>query len=152
MSNRWSAEELQRIERFFSRLEPGLSTFARSRALTVNRRYHAWPTWDLLFRHPGGGTGKLEIERVDDETGYLSLCWWKDAYEDGIRFLRTERWSAEPMPTREIVATLDEALRRVLGWGPTDLQERHGFKDTWQSIPRDVFESEERRYSLPVFS
>ena len=143
-------EGLAKLEAFFARLEPALSDFASSRNLAIERYIQDEPSWSFLFRHPSGGTGKLDLERVAEDSVRLRRYWWKDDYDEGIRYLRSESQVLGSVRRDEIADALSLALDEVLAWDPSSLTPRGGMRDVWHAaFDEKSFRAMERRYSLP---
>ena len=112
----WTKEQWQAIEAFFERVGPVLTEFARAHNLKIDRYYHEAPSWSLLFKHPTGGAGRIDVERVDDDAFRLGLAWWIDDVKAETRFLRMEQGAAQPADSLATGATLIDALRDVISW------------------------------------
>ncbi|MBE0537109.1 MAG: hypothetical protein IH624_15720, partial [Phycisphaerae bacterium] len=72
----WKKNEYPQLEVFFNKISQGIIGFADRYNLRVQKYYHQFPSWDLLFRHPKGGIGKIEIQKETDNEVKLCLYWW----------------------------------------------------------------------------
>ena len=146
----WTKEAFAALEAFFARLEPLLTQFAAARNLAVQRYYHDAPSWDFLFRHPQGGVGKVELWRVNENAVRIERVWWKDDYDDGVRYLRTESEPPTAVAAEEIGLALSRALDDVLAWEPSSLTPHGGMREVWhRAFDEKTFREQERRYPVP---
>lgn len=146
----WTKEGFAALEAFFTRLEPSLTQFATARNVAIERYYHDAPSWDFLFRHPRGGVGKVELWRVDENATRIERVWWKDDYDEGVRYLRSESQPPTTMSAEEIGHALSRALDDVLAWDPGTLTPRGGMRDIWhRTFDEKTFREQELRYPVP---
>jgi hypothetical protein len=146
----WIREQWQAVEDFFARIGPVLSGFAEAYGLSVEKFCHGAPCWSLLFRHPGGGMGKIDVARSSDDYLRLSTYRWIDDYRQGIRFLRAEEDATTDVPCFEDSSVLIDTLEMILGWQRDDLTPHVGYKDAWQrQWTEDQFEQLNNEYSTP---
>ena len=76
---------VKELERFFSALAAVLEGFAQRHNLRLEKYYHQAPSWGFLFRHPSGGVGKIEVQRVSEATVCILSDWWYDDFDAATR-------------------------------------------------------------------
>ena len=149
----WSVEETRRIKGFFARLEGDLEAFAAARNLSIDCCYHDSPSWGFLFRHPLGGIGKIDLACVDDQAGVVHLHWWRDSYEEGVRYLRSESWPPQAVSGEDVSRILSDALVSILKWDGSLMKAYAGYKENWRrSWSIEAFEEQVDRYPFPTIA
>lgn len=128
----WGEEDWKAVESFFESFGPRLEAFAARHGLTVEKYEHNAPSWSLLFRHPRGGVGKVDVERVSGDSARLTATWWIDSYRDGVRRIKMEAGRDRPASEAVQDDVLTGALRGILGWREQDLVTYGGYKKLWQ--------------------
>src|SRR5687767_6229461 len=74
----FNIKELPKLERFFARLAPAITRFAKKHSLRIERYYHQLPSWEFCFDHPKGGCAYIEIRRESDDEFSVISAWWID--------------------------------------------------------------------------
>src|SRR5439155_15236553 len=125
---------VKELGRFFSALAAVLEGFAQRHNLRLEKYYHQAPSWGFLFRHPSGGVGKIEVQRVSEATVCILSYWWYDDFDAATRFIRSA--SVEPMPVNsEIAGELEHALSELLSHLQSEVP---GLKSSVQELPANV--------------
>ena len=141
---------VKELERFFSALAAVLEGFAQRHNLRLEKYYHQAPSWGFLFRHPSGGVGKIEVQRVSEATVCILSYWWYDDFDAATRFNRSA--SVEPMPVNsEIAGELEHALSELLSWRFGDWHKHHtGYTDWRKTWTKEQFQKLLAEYPEPL--
>lgn len=138
--------------RFFEPVAIELCAFAERHNLKLEKYYHEAPVWSFLFRHPGGGIAKMDVEKESDNHCTLRKYWWRDDYDNGVRSIRQAQIPEFPRETGRIAPLLEDALHDILSWPANSWTVQHGgFSDIWQrTLSRDAFTQLEHAYPVPI--
>lgn len=87
---------------------------------------------------------------MDDDTVRIWRYWWKDDFETGTRYLRSESHTQALVSPTDIATALSLGLDDILAWEVTSLLPRTGMKDVWHSaFDEESFVAQEQRYPSP---
>ena len=118
----WGTKEYPKLEVFFAQFSDVIDTFATFHNLTVDKYYHQSASWSYLFKHPQGGIGKIEIQKLGDEDVMVNPIWWLDDYEMFTRYLKHGEAKKCSITDKDVLRQLlGDALSQVLSWRTTDL-------------------------------
>ena len=84
----WGITEYPRLEKFFAGISDILEDFAAQHNLKIEKYYHQSSTWDLQFRHPQGGLGRIETKKDGNSHVIVRPEWWLDDEEARKRFIQ----------------------------------------------------------------
>lgn len=146
----WTINELPKLEEFFSKIEEVLVSFAKRYNLMIDKYYHQSPSWDLIFRHPMGGIGQIEVNKYKDESVIVSPVWWLDDYETGKRFLKTPEGEQCSLDHAALHKILEDTLRLLVSWRKEDF--KRSFEDPHRDslqITKEEFDHELEQYPVP---
>jgi len=129
------------LDAFFAPIEEQTENFAMRHNLRLTKYYHQWEQWDLSFRHPGGGVGKIDMMKESDSMIKIGCNWWIDDYEEGTRSIRGMVFGEFPIEGTDLAVILMPAFQTIIAWEKDQWDKViSGFKDAWQRVPREVFE------------
>jgi len=139
------------IEGFFSSLRSSIEAFAERHNLRIQKYYHDSPSWDLLFRHPARGVGKIDILRRDEMHVAIQERWWFDDYDSATRSIRVR--NRDPIEARpaQVTMALESSLRNILSWKFGTWDSEHSGHDNWyKTWSKAQFHELEKEYPIPI--
>ncbi len=147
----WYKTKRPKLEEFFSRISHVLEDFAKNYNLKVEKYYHQFPSWDLVFRHPKGGIGQIEIHECDSTDVEILVSWWIDCFTTSRRDYKQGegvKCSLDPVVLR---AQLEKSFELVLSWrkenlvkGSENPYRERGVMDTREKVEREL-----QKYPVP---
>ena len=143
-------KEVPKLEAFFEPIAEPLNGFSQRYNLKLQKYYHQSPSWNLMFRHPQGGLGKIEVCKDTDSTVFLVAHWWYDDYDKITRFWKFVKHDPSRKNVVAISSALEVSLRSILSWqfGQWDKQ-ISGF-DSWRNTwTKEQFEELANDYPVP---
>ena len=106
--------QFRSYDEFFAPISAGIQKLVAERKLCLEKYYHEAPVWSLIFRHPKGGTAKVEISRREDGRVGVSGVWWKDDYDGGTRSLKWFEEEIVPVEPESVMRSAEAMLERIL--------------------------------------
>ncbi|MBV1876740.1 MAG: hypothetical protein KUG79_03765 [Pseudomonadales bacterium] len=79
--------DIAKQDAWFAPLENNITEFAEKYALTIDKYYHASPSWNLRFGHPNGGNASVSISNQSPEQATVASVWYLDNYDEFTRYL-----------------------------------------------------------------
>jgi hypothetical protein len=132
--------EEPKLEAFFGPIAEVLTDFSRRHNLELQKYYHQASSWDLTFRHPQGGVGKIDVCRYTDETillndlrslalggkidayshtdakVFLASIWWYDDHDKLTRFIKHVKHEPISRDAQLLLEALESSLKLILSW------------------------------------
>lgn len=129
------------LDAFFAPIAWQIEDFASRQNLLLTKYYHQWHQWDLSFRHPLGGVGKIDVMKESETMIKIGCGWWIDDYDEGTRSGKSGVAEIFPIDETDFPAKLSEALRQIVSWNVGEWTTvTTGFKECWHRMPRAKFE------------
>jgi len=107
------------LQKFFARIEPELTAFAKTHNLLIGKFPQGFEAWDLMFRHPLGGLGRIMIYRVNNTRIRLRLGWMN--YLGPICRRKGKNLRQFEYDWRKLSRVLLNSVRQILRWRLEDL-------------------------------
>ena len=140
-----------KLERFFRVIATVLEGFARRHNLRIEKYYHQSPSWSFLFRHPKGGTAKVEVHREGEVLLRISWCWWYDDFDAATRWGRTVRRAPMALDSQLLDVELETALSDLLSSRFGEWDESHTGYTQWKKTwTKEQFERLRDNYPEPL--
>jgi hypothetical protein len=102
--------------RLYQSIAATLDQFARDHGLFTERFRHGGATWDFIFRHPVGGSARLQVLPAH-EAGFLLVATWT-VHDLPARRRMWQRSDLKPAASDSAALrdALERLLREVLTW------------------------------------
>jgi len=120
----------------FDIVAPAIRRVAAAEGVKLVEFHRDDPIWRLDFARSAGGEAVVDVawEEERPDTFLVSAAWWLDDYDTTMRRQHREdigRFTRE-QSLQELENLLHEAIRRVDGWGESDLDQQSGPNPDWQ--------------------
>lgn len=130
-----SWDKLGQLEAAFELVAPVLRRVAAAEGLKLHEFFRDDPIWRLNFARQAGGEAVIDVAWEEDrpEEYQVMSSWWVDDYDTTMRRSRQE---AVGVFTRDrslddLEGMVRDALRRIDGWGQSDLNQTSGPYPDW---------------------
>ncbi|MCE5186482.1 MAG: hypothetical protein LLF76_10190 [Planctomycetaceae bacterium] len=112
--------KLPLLEAFFAKITPVLESFAETHNLKIEKYYHQGASWSLMFKHPEGGIGQIEVLKIEN---VVLICesWWIDDYDTSTRFFKYSPGNRTELAHTALRQALETALQRIVQWRKEEL-------------------------------
>jgi hypothetical protein len=129
---------------FFNLVGPRLESLALAHNLKLEKWFKDAPIWALHFRHPRGGSGRVDVAPSGDfpEDGAdLDASWALDDYESETRRIAWGDKRSVGVEEPVLEDAVLEEIRRVLQWTESDLKPYEMPKGMWHAwFSKEAFE------------
>ncbi len=144
-------EEYQQVNaEFFAPLAETLLSFSRQHTLALEKYSNDWPSWKLIFRHPKGGVGAIDVMRTKHNSLALHSNWWIDDFHKYRRRLHAEEVQTEDLNPQTLKLRLGEALGGLLSWRLDDLYDAgYDYEPLWKHYEQMITHYDEQ-YPFPT--
>ncbi len=156
MSNHVSntTSNVHQLDGFFEPLTNLLLDFAAKYRMRIDKYWHGCPSWRFGFRHPKGGLACIEVFREGENQSSIYGYWWKDDYDQGVRFLLTRKTDTFELDLNKMANSLEETLDNLIAAPVNSWTDKaQGFGEHWQrTFTKDEFEQLENDYPVLAYT
>lgn len=143
-------KKLPKVEIFFGKISKVLEDFANDHNLLIGKYYRQWPAWTFIFRHPKGGSGKIEVEKAGSRSVIVRSSWYIVNFENSTWFVREPKGVKCSLSHDALLRVLEDTFQQIISWEKDDLKAvKSKHYNGCKQYVKEEYEEQLNKYPVP---